>query len=213
LRAQAVGDRHEEQIGEQRAVQRGEQRNRHRATNRAGIAHRREHLGQADQRADHAHRGRDLGSAGPDVGGGDVALYAGTAAVLDERRNVGRRGSIDDRGDRGGDVGIGNDRAIERHHAVALGDSGERGDLLKQRVRIEPTAGERRDRNERAAEIAERGAEDDRQRGAATDDGERCWVEKLGKRDHVRGVMQGVCRIGFGASPSCRTGSGVYRTA
>ena len=184
--AQAVADRHEEEVGEQRAVQRREQRHRHRAADRLRVGHLREHAGQPDQRADHAHRRRGLGGCGPDVGGGDVAFDATLALDAQQAFDLARDRAVDDRGDRDGDVGIGDHRPVERDDAVALGDARLRCDLFEQRIGAERPTRQDAQCRECATDIAERRAQHGGGERAAADDGESDRVEELCEHARLR---------------------------
>ena len=116
-----------------------------------------------------------------------MALDAGAAAVIEQLGDVGGGRAVDDGGDRGAHVGVGDDRAVEREHALPLRGLRQHRDLLDQRVAVEAAAAERAQRRERAADVGERRAQHRDQRRAAADDGEGGGIEELGERDHVGG--------------------------
>ena len=92
--------------------------------------------------------------------------------------------SVDDGGDGGGDIGIGDHRLVERDDAVALGDPVLRGDLFEQRIGGEGAARQDAERHHRADDVAERRTEQRGDERAAADDGECDRIEELG--DHAR---------------------------
>jgi len=89
-----------------------------------------------------------------------MAFDAGAARVADQDFDFGRWRAVDDRGDAGGQIAVGDDGAVERDDAAPLRDPRKRADLEQQRLGREPAARQDAKGVDCTGEIGRRRAQD-----------------------------------------------------
>lgn len=118
-----------------------------------------------------------------------MPLNSGLAGLAQNCLNAVRIGTVDNRGNRCGYIGIGNHRPVERHDAVARRNPAKRGNLINQRISAKPPPRQHRKCRHAAAQIAQLRAQHDGQQRSATDNagcyGIKIRPKRLGKINAV----------------------------